>query len=133
MDLARYFNMHEGTGVLATCDIHGWVDGAVYAKPHVVDSSTVAFVMKERLSHKNLKTNLHACYLFLEQGPGYKGLRLYLTLLRMEVNQTLVQALRQKQPVIYPSADDSKKFVVFFHVEQTRPLVGDHPLSPSEP
>ena len=132
MDLARYFNMHEGTGVLATCDIHGWVDGAVYAKPHVVDSSTVAFVMKERLSHKNLKQTSTPVICFWNKAPDIR-IALYLTLLRMSVNQTLVQALRQKQPVIYPSADDSKKFVVFFHVEQTRPLVGDHPLSPSEP
>ena len=30
-------------------------------------------------------------------------------------------------PVIYPAGDDSSKFVVFFHVEKTRPLVGDFP------
>lgn len=132
MDLARYFESHDGTGVLATSDEQGWVDTALYAKPHVVDQKTVAFVMKERLSHKNLKSNLHASYLFMEHGAGYKGLRLYLTLLREEVNQTLVEALRKKQPVIYPSADDSSKFIVFFCVERIRPLVGDYPYQESE-
>jgi hypothetical protein len=132
MDLANYFDTHDGTGVLATSDAEGWVDTALYAKPHVADPSTVAFVMKERLSHKNLKSNLRACYLFMEHGAGYKGLRLYLTLLREEVNQTLVEALRKKQPVIYPAADDSSKYVVFFHVERIRPLVGDFPYPQSD-
>lgn len=132
MDLANYFATHDGIGVLATSNADGWVDAALYAKPHVVDQTTVAFVMKERLSHRNLKSNLHAAYLFMEHGSGYNGLRVYLTLLREEINRTLVEALRTKQPVIYPAGDDSNKFVVFFHVERVRPLIGDFPSPQSE-
>ncbi len=127
MDLAHYFNTAEGVGVLATSDQQGWVDMALYVKPHVIEDNTVAFVMKERLSHKNLKTNLHAAYLFMEQAPGYKGVRLYLTLLREETNQALVDSLHKQQPMMYPDADDSSKYVVFFHVDRIRPLVGDFP------
>ena len=129
MDLASYFESARGTGVLATSDESGRVDAALYAKPHVIDETTVAFVMKERLSHRNLRTNLHAAYLFMEEDGGYQGVRLYLTMLREEVNQTLVEAMRQKQPEMFAKADDSHKFVVQFKVDRVRPLVGDFPVS----
>lgn len=131
MDLKKYFAEHEGLGVLATSSEQGWVDTALYARPYVVDESTVAFVMKERLSHQNLKSNIHASYLFIENPLGYQGLRLYLTLIREEINQSLAAILRQQQPVIYPAGDDSNKYVVFFRVDCVRPLVGDDP--PQEP
>ncbi len=128
MNLAGYFENVSGTGILATCDPGHDVDLAIYAKPHVVDPETVAFVMKERLSHQNLRSNLQAAYMFIEEGKGYKGLRMYLTMIREEKNQSLVEVLRQKQPCIYPAEDDSDKFLVFFRVNRTRPLVGDGPL-----
>jgi hypothetical protein len=126
MDLVAYFNGVEGTGVLATSNSSGRVNMAIYTKPHVIDPTTVAFVMKERLSHRNLTTNHHAAYLFMERRPGYHGLRLALTMLREEINHSLVEAMRQKQPVMFPAADDSSKFVVIFQVDQIRPLVGDY-------
>lgn len=128
MDLKRYFERKDGWGVLATCDSEGYVDTALYAKPHILDDQTAVFVMKERLSHQNLQSNLHASYLFVENGAGYQGVRLYLTMLREEINQSLVEMLRSKQPVMFPSADDSAKFVVFFRIDRVRPLVGDSPL-----
>ena len=85
--------------------------------------------MKERLSHQNLRANLQAAYMFIENGIGHKGLRLYLTMTGEEKNQTIVEALRKKQPCIYPSADDSDKFLVYFKVDRIRPLVGDGPLN----
>ncbi len=128
MNLAKYFENVNGTGILATCDPGYDVDLAIYAKPHVIDDQTVAFVMKERLSHQNLRSNLQAAYMFIEDGKGYKGLRMYLTMIREEKNQSLVEVLRQKQPCIYPAEDDSDKFLVFFRINRTRPLVGDGPL-----
>jgi hypothetical protein len=127
MDLARYFEKAEGVGILATCDPASIVDQAIYSKPLVVDPQTVAFVMKERLSHQNLRTHLKASYLFLEKGPDYKGVRLHLTMLREEKNRSLIETLRQKQPCMYPKEDDSDKFLVFFGVDRVRPLIGDNP------
>jgi hypothetical protein len=83
--------------------------------------------MKQRLSHQNLKSNPQAAYLFLIKGHGYKGLRLHLTMLRQESNQSLIAAVRKKQPCIYPEMDDSSKFLVFFKIDRVRPLVGDDP------
>ena len=76
MDLADYFENHQGLGILATADSDGTVDLAIYAKPHVVSENTVAFVMRERLTHQNLKSNPHAAYMFVEQGEEYIGKRL---------------------------------------------------------
>lgn len=128
MNLADYFEQTTGTGVLATCNPGHEVDVAIYSKPHVVDENTVIFVMKERLSHQNLRSNLQATYMFIEDGKKYKGVRLYLTMIREEKNRTLVEALRKKQPCIYPAEDDSDKFLVYFQIDRMRPLIGDGPL-----
>jgi hypothetical protein len=125
MDLAHYFENTEGMGILATCDPAERVDQAIYSKPFVLDGSTVAFVMKHKTSHHNLQGHLKASYLFVEKGAGYKGIRLYLTKQREEKNSSLVKVLREKQPCIYPEEDDSEKYLVFFEVDQVRPLVGD--------
>ena len=125
MSLLDYFENVEGLGVLATADSDGMVDLAIYAKPHVIDETTVAFVMRERLSHQNLKSNPNAAYMFVEKGDGYSGKRLYLTETREETNSSLVEEFRKKQPEICPVHDDSNKYLVFFRVNDVWPLVGD--------
>ena len=125
MSLSYYFEHTQGLGILATADADGMVDLAVYAKPHVIDEKTVAFVMRERLSHQNLKTNPQAAYMFIEKGEGYEGKRLYLTKIREETNTSVVEMFRQKQPEICPADDDSNKYLVHFQVEEVWPLVGD--------
>jgi hypothetical protein len=127
MSLAEYFESTEGTGVLATADSDGRVDVAVYARPHVIDDDALAFVMRERLTHRNLKSNPRAAYLFVEKGPGYKGKRLYLTKTREETNVELVKQLRRRDPCVYADQDDSNKYVVFFRIDRVRPLIGDEP------
>lgn len=129
MDLTAYFKENDGVGILGTSDLEDKVDLALYSKPVVIDKSTIALVMKQRLSHQNLKGNLQAAYLFLQKGPGYQGLRLYLTMLREETNQSLIEAMRKKQPCMFPEEDDSGKFLVFFTVDRIRPLVGDEPVT----
>ena len=125
MSLSDYFEHTQGLGILATADSDGMVDLAIYAKPHVIDEKTIAFVMKERLSHLNLKSNPHATYMFIEKGEGYTGKRLYLTKLREETNTSVVEMFRQKQPEIYDADDDSNKYLVHFQIDEIWPLVGD--------
>jgi hypothetical protein len=125
MDLAAYFERAQGTGILATCDPDVEVDMAVYSKPFIIDSSSLALVMKERLSHRNLQKSLKACYMFIESGSSSKGLRLHLTMEREEKNSSLVEKLRRKQPLMFPKEDDSEKYLVFFTINRVRPLVGD--------
>ena len=125
MDLADYFENHQGLGILATADSDGTVDLAIYAKPHVVNENTVTFVMQERLTHQNFRSTLHAAYMFVEQGEGYHGKRLYLTKIREETNTSLVAEFVKKQPEICSPADDSNKYLTFFQIDNIWPLVGD--------
>jgi len=129
MSLSGYFEKAKGIGILATADSDGVVDLALYAKPYVTDENTVAFVMRERLTHQNLKSNPHAAYMFVEKGKGYSGKRLYLTKIREETNTSVIEMLRKKQPEICPASDDSNKYLVHFQVDNVWPLVGDDELN----
>lgn len=123
MDLKAYFDNVKGRGILSTADGQGRVDAAVYAKPHILDEETIAFIMADRLTHENLKSNGHAAYLFMEDGPGYKGTRLYLTKVKEEQDSELLYALRSKR---YASEKEEGKirFLVFFKVDKVLPLIG---------
>jgi hypothetical protein len=123
MSLSDYFENTKGTGVLGTVDSDGNVDLAIYARPHVTDENTLAFIMNERLSYKNLSSNPKAAYLFLEDVPGYHGKRLYLTKTKEEDDQELINSLRRR-PDKYRE-NDSAKHLVYFNVDKTRPLVGE--------
>ena len=121
MDLKQYFEDTQGTGVLSTADSDGKVDAAIYARPHFMDNGTIAMIMRDRLTHHNLESNPHACYMFIEKGPGYKGKRLFLTKVREEQDGDLLQSLRRRQ---YIRETDESKFLVFFTIDKELPLVG---------
>lgn len=78
MELKKYFENTRGLGVLSTADEKGYVNAAIYSRPHFMEDGSIAFIMNDRLSHANLQTNLYASFLFREDVPGYKGIRLYL-------------------------------------------------------
>ena len=120
VNLKDYFEKVKGAGVLATADGEGRVDTAIYAKPHIMDQETVAFIMAERLTHHNLQTNDHASYLFREEGQGYKGIRLFLTKLREEKDTDLLYSIRSKR---YAGGKEEGKprFLVFFKVDKILP------------
>lgn len=121
LNLNEYFAKAEGTGVLATSDAAGNVDGAIYATPHVMDETTVGFIMRPRRSLANVQQNPKAAYLFIEKGPGYKGVRLYLEKTGQEDDPKKVNLLRRS----HHGGDEEEAILVFFKVTETRPLVGD--------
>jgi len=125
MNLSDYFEKTQGTGILATSDSAGKVDVAIYSRPHVTEEDTVAFIMRPRLTHENLQSNPHAAYMFIEEGPGYKGKRLYLTKLREETDPELIDSLRRKERK-HDAKSDEKSFLVYFHIDKIRPLIGDN-------
>jgi len=59
VNLANYFAKVKGIGVLGTADSEGKVDLAIYARPHVIDDQTVAFIMQDRHSHADVAANPH--------------------------------------------------------------------------
>ena len=126
MDLKDYFENHKGLGVLATADGEGRVDVAVYARPHVTGEDTVALIMADRLSHANLQANPHAAYLFREGGEGYRGVRLMLTRTGEQTDAEKIEAMRRRKvPPVCPADEAEARFLVTFHVDRVRPLVGD--------
>ena len=122
MGLKEYFENTKGTGILATADTEGKVDAAVYARPNIMDDGSLAFIMRDRLTHLNLQSNGNATYLFIEHGPGYKGKRLYLTKLREEQDSELLEEMRKRQ---YLDEREESKFLVFFKATKELPLIGD--------
>jgi hypothetical protein len=125
MNLTDYFEKTQGIGVLATADSEGNVDVALYARPHVIDEATLAFIMCDRLSHRNLSSNPKAAYIFVENGPGYKGKRLYLTKQREETDPDLIESMKRRKTDAYPDTGENK-YLVYFRLDNVRPLVGDN-------
>jgi hypothetical protein len=124
MDLKPYFEQTKGHGVLATADASGRVNLAIFARPHVMEDNSVAFIMPHRLTRNNLQANPQAAYLFLEAGPGYKGKRLYLTKIREEQDTDLLYSLRRKTYPADKEKQEGPRFLVFFQVDQVLPVVG---------
>jgi hypothetical protein len=123
MNLSDYFGKSKGRGVLATADSQGKVDAAVYASPHILDGGSVAFIMRDRLTHVNLQSNPHAAFLFMEDGPGYKGIRLFLTKIREEQDSELLFSLRRKD---HQESEEQRGplFLVLFSVDKVLSLIG---------
>jgi hypothetical protein len=121
MTLKTYFEENKGTGVLATADSNGKVDAAIYSRPHFMQDGTLAFIMRDRLTHHNLQSNPHALFLFIEQGPGHNGKRLFLKKAREENNPELIQKIKRRQ---YSDDNEAPKFLVYFTLEKELPLIG---------
>ena len=124
MSLAEYFEDIKGLGVLATSDSDGNVDIAVYSRPYIIDEKTIAFSMLEKLSYSNIQSNPKAAYMFVEDGPGYKGKRLHLTMTGEEKDEQRIKQIRQQHSKA-KDYDDKVRHMVYFTVDKIRPLVGD--------
>jgi Pyridoxamine 5'-phosphate oxidase len=122
--LKEYFETTTGIGVLSTADAGLRVDAAIYARPHVMDDGTVAFIMRERLTHENLQSNPFAAYLFMEKSQGYKGLRLFLKKLREDANSELIESMTRRCLDPELDAQTGPKHLVYFKVEKILPLIG---------
>ena len=131
MDLKNYFEKTRGMGVLSTADDQGRVNAAVYARPRVLEDGSLAFIMRDRLTHHNLQSNPHAAFLFHEKGPGYKGVRLHLTRIREESDTELVKELCRRCKI--DGKADAVRFLVSFRIDKELPLIGpgEEPAEPA--
>jgi hypothetical protein len=120
--LKFYFENTKGTGVLSTADSSGKVDAAIYSRPHFLEADQLAFIMRDRLTHQNLTSNPHATFLFIENGPGYKGKRLFLKKVKEEENPELVGKIKRRR---YTDDKQEPRFLVYFTLEKQLPLIGD--------
>jgi hypothetical protein len=125
MTLRDYFEKKKGKGIIATADSKGKVGMAVYARPHFINEKTVAFIMADRLMHKNLQSNPSASYLFIEDGPRYAGKRLYLTAMKEEKDSELIDQVRRKDSCpVDEGYKKGRRFLVYFKVNKVLPLIG---------
>jgi hypothetical protein len=124
MDLKAYFEGRSGHGVLSTANDKGEVGAAMFAKPHVMDDGSVAFIMQHKLTHGNLQTNPHAVYLFIEAAPEggkkWSGKRLFLRKTQEEQDTERLYAMRRHAR----DPGDKVRFLVFFEVTKVLPLSG---------
>jgi hypothetical protein len=126
MKLSEYLEKAKGRGVIATSDSKGKVGTSVYGRPHFINEKTVAFIMADRLMHKNLQSNPHASYLFMESKERYVGKRLYLTKIKEEKDSALIDKIRRKESYpVYTVYKDKIKYLVYFHIDKVLPLIGD--------
>ncbi len=124
MKLEKYFNNISGVGVLSTANKDGEVNAAIFATPHILKNGQVAFIMRDRLTHKNLQSNPYATYLFMENGGFYKGTRLFLKKTKEDTNSKLIESMSRRR--LPPDEDKARgpKFIVYFEITKTLPLVG---------
>jgi len=123
MKLAELFP-EGGRGVIGTADANGVVNLAVFATPHVIDEETLAWGFTDGRSLANLKANPHASYLYLAPSRGYTGWRLALTF-KQEIGEgELLASIKEAATLAAgPQAGVAVKYVVFFKVDEVRPLM----------
>ncbi|MEJ2039350.1 MAG: pyridoxamine 5'-phosphate oxidase family protein [Desulfosarcinaceae bacterium] len=119
MNLKNYFEDRKGLGVLSTADSNGNVNAAVYSRPHFLEEGSLTFIMRDRLTRHNLASNPNAVFLFVENGDGYKGKRLYLKKLKEELDPELVRKIKRRK-----YDDGEPKYLAYFSLEKALPLIG---------
>ncbi|MGD0237509.1 MAG: pyridoxamine 5'-phosphate oxidase family protein [Syntrophorhabdales bacterium] len=126
MKLSEYFENVSGRGVLATASSEGNIDVAVYSRPHFIDEDTIAYIMTDRLTHFNLRSNPHATYLFMESVEKYEGKRLYLTKIKEETDPEAINRIVWRKTYAIPEDQkNERRFLVYFKIDRVLPLIGE--------
>ena len=120
--LQEYFENTPGKGVLATADSNGKVDAAIYSRPHFLEEETIAFIMRDKLTHHNIQSNPYATFLYIEDGAGFNGKRLFLKKIREDNNPELIRKIKRRK---YTDENVEPLFLVYFSLEKELPLIGD--------
>ncbi|MDG4474651.1 pyridoxamine 5'-phosphate oxidase family protein [Thiovibrio frasassiensis] len=127
MKMQDYFENTPGRGVLATAGSDGKVDAAIYSTPHVQEDGSVAFIMRERLSHRNVQENPHATFLFVEEGTSSRGVRLFLKKTKEETDAEKIKSMMRRHLSAAEDKAHGPTFLVTFDIEKILPLLGDDP------
>jgi hypothetical protein len=120
--IQEYFENTPGKGVLATADSNGKVDAAIYSRPHFLEEGTIAFIMRDKLTHHNIQSNPYATFLYIEDGAGFNGKRLFLKKIREDNNPELIRKIKRRK---YTDENVEPLFLVYFTLEKELPLIGD--------
>jgi hypothetical protein len=110
----------EGMDVV---DRIGKVTTAVYSAPRVMNDGTVAFLMRERLTYRNILENPHAACIYLEHDGGYQGIRLFLTKVREDNDPELIARMTRRHLSAEEDRIKGPKHLVIFKVDKILALI----------
>lgn len=130
MKLKEYFRTKQGTGVLSTVNGKGVPNSAIYARPHFLGEDTIAFIMRDRLTHANISENPKAHYMFIEHEHGTKGLRLVLEKISESTDKQRITQLSRRPK--YADVEE-ERYLVSFHVTKAVSLIGGVEIPIEEP
>ena len=126
MTFSEYFEKAKGIGVLATTDAAGQVNQAIYAKPLFLekdDDGTCSFIMAQPPDPRQRRPQPQHSYLFIEEGKDFVGKRLSMIVREEEFDPEKIKAIRRRNNL--PISDEECKYLVHFHIEGVRPLIGN--------
>jgi len=124
MTLKDYLESIKGTCILSSADRSGRVTTAIYSSPRVMDDGAVCFLMREKMTYRNILENPHAACMCIEHSGGYQGIRLFLTKIREDNDPELIARMTRRN--LSPEEDRLKgpKHLVIFRVDKILPLIG---------
>jgi hypothetical protein len=114
--------------VLATADNEGRTDAAIYARPHIMDDGSLAFIMRERLSLHNLQSNPYATFLFMDQAAHLKGMRLFMKKTGEDTDEELISRMTRRNLTPEQDKTAGPKHIVYFSLEKILTLVGGNEI-----
>jgi len=79
----------------------------------------------EGKTHPELEKQSLCSYMFIEEGYGYKGIRLYLKKIKEDTDNALIDTMKRRH--LTPEEDKAKgpKFLIHFRVDRILPLIGE--------
>jgi hypothetical protein len=123
MNLSELFT-HTGLGVMSTAAADGGVNSAVYARPHIIDETTLVWGMTDKRSYRNIAENPHASFLFKTSSPGFSGVRLTLELIKTEEEGELLATIKKNtDEIVGPGAGEAVTHAAWFRVTDVRDLI----------
>ena len=123
MKLSELF-ANQGLAVMSTSAADGSVNSAIYARPHVIDESTLVWGMTDKRTYRNISENGHASFLFKTSSPGFSGVRLSLELLKTEEEGELLETIKANaEAVVGPGAGVAVTHAVWSKVTEVRDLI----------
>ncbi len=123
----KMFNKESRIGALATANMDGEVNAAVFGSPRMIDENTVVMAIGDNRSFQYLQENPKASFIVVEPGDAptqWKGARLYLEMESFERYGEVLDSFRANIRKI--AGDKSANAIVAairFKIMDVRPLI----------
>jgi hypothetical protein len=122
----RYVSEAGKTRVISTANKIGQTNIAIFGSLALIDDETVAIMLGENRTYRNLAENPYASYLLTlpgKTGMQTEGCRIYLKVRRMEDGGKDFEAMKAMIKANIGSAAEMLKHRVVFDVVEVRPIL----------